>query len=317
MTVDKSKIQNSPFETTSNFATPNLRQTFNNTQNWTVPDGVYGIWVHLAGGGAGGNSRSTGTTTPNGTGGAGGNGVFGYTPVTPGSTVGITIGAGGNGGTIGANVSANTYGNEGGKTVVNTSGTCWAAGGGWRPRAVNTTNRNLGETYTGKLYGVTRQQIVFGPRTNSPRSAYLFAGGNEPITGIDFREGVSFGGTNDQNNYDQSTDSNAQRSGLRSLYGGGAGGCAVTNSVGGGNGGNGGNQVLTGYTGGTGATFAATNAGAGGGGAGIVGNGANTNGTTGGAGGAGGGGGGGGGANAANTGCSGGAGGAGAVVIYY
>lgn len=317
MTIDKSKIQNSPFETTSNFAAPNLRQTFNNTQNWTVPDGVYGIWVHLAGGGAGGNSRVTGATQPNGSGGSGGNGVFGYTPVTPGSTVGITIGAGGNGGTISANVVATSYGNEGGKTVVNTSGTCWAAGGGWRPRGYNTTNRNVGESFTGKLYGVTRQQIVFGPKTNSPRSAYLFNNASEPLTGVEFREGVSFGGTNEAYTYDQASDSNQTRSGLRSLYGGGSGGGSVTNAPQGGNGGNGGNQVITGYTGGTGATYAQTNAGGGGGGAGIAGNGASTNTTNGGAGGAGGGGGGGGGANSANTGCTGGAGGAGAVVIYY
>lgn len=305
MTVEKSKNQNSPFESSSNISSPTLRQTFNTTQNWTVPDGVYGIWVFLAGGGAGGNSRIT-TNSANGSGGSGGNGVFGYTPVTPGSTVGITIGAGGNGGVIQTNQSNLTYGNEGGSTFVNTVGISWFAGGGWRPAGYNTTNSFVGVGFTGKIGGVTRQQILFTPKSLSPRTSYLWG----------VKEGVGFGGTNSEYDWN-STTATTQRDGRSSIYGGGSGGGAVTNNNVAGPGGPGGAQNLIGYTGGNGAAYVSTNQGGGGGGAGIAGNGGSTNTTNGGNGGAGGGGGGGGGATSATTGCTGGAGGAGAVLIYY
>ena len=305
MTVNKSKLKNSPFETVVTNAV-NLRQTFNNTQNYTVPNTVSGIWIHLAGGGQGGSSRNTGGQTANGAGGTGGNGVFAYTPVTAGSTIGITIGAGGAGGTLTANTSSVQVGLAGGITYVNTSGASFVAGGGLgngTPDAANTFNQN---GYQGKLYGLSRQQIVFSDKTNSGRISQLFA----------IKEGVGYGGAQQGWGYNESSLASA-RQGQNSVYGGASGGGAVTNSAGGGNGQDGGVQNLTGRTGGTGVTYAATNGGAGGGGAGIAGNGAAGSGTTGGAGGAGGGGGGGGGANSANSGCTGGAGGAGAVLIYY
>jgi hypothetical protein len=307
MTVDKSKLQNSPFGSVTT-STVNLRQTFNNTQNWTVPNDVNGIWVHLAGGGQGGGSRNTGGQTANGPGGTGGNGVFAFTPVTPGSTVGITIGAGGSGGTIQANTSSAQIGNEGGLTYVNTSGASWVAGGGLKNGTHNTTNGFNTYGYPGKLYGLSRQQIVFSDKTNSGRISQQFS----------TKEGVGFGGASTEWEYNGSNvNSIDQRAGRSSVYGGGSGGGAVTNSPTAGNGATGGAQTATGRTGGVGATYTSVNSGGGGGGAGIAGNGAAGSGTNGGAGGAGGGGGGGGGANSANTGCTGGAGGAGAVLIYY
>jgi hypothetical protein len=305
MTVDKSKLQNSPFGSVVTNAV-NLRQTFNNTQNWTVPNTVSGIWVHLAGGGQGGNSRNTGGQTANGSGGSGGNGVFAFTPVVPGSTVGITIGAGGSGGTIQANTSQPQIGTAGGITYVNTSGASWVAGGGLSNGTPNPTNTSNQDGYSGKLYGLSRQQIVFSDRENSGRKTELFS----------TREGVGFGGAQQGWEYNASNLSSS-RLGVASTYGGGSGGAAVTNGAGGGNGQTGGNQIATGRTGGAGATYTNVNSGGGGGGAGIAGNGGAASGTNGGAGGAGGGGGGGGGANSANTGCTGGAGGAGAVLIYY
>jgi hypothetical protein len=307
MTVDKSKLQNSPFGSVTTSAV-NLRQTFNNTQNWTVPNDVNGIWVHLVGGGQGGGSRNTGGQTANGSGGVGGNGVFAFTPVTPGSIVGMTIGAGGSGGTIQANTSSAQVGNEGGLTYVNTSGASWVAGGGLKNGSPNPTNTSNQVGYQGKLYGLSRQQIVFSDKANSGRISQQFS----------IKEGVGFGGANQEWEYNSSSaGSFDQRAGRSSVYGGGSGGGAVTNSSGGGSGATGGAQTATGRTGGAGAAWVSANSGGGGGGAGITGNGAAASGTNGGAGGAGGGGGGGGGAANATTGCTGGAGGAGAVLIYY
>jgi hypothetical protein len=301
MTVDKSKLQNSPFGAiVTNTVT--LRHTFNTTQNWTVPNTVNGIWVHLAGGGTGGSSKQTTGQTGGGQGGSGGNGVFGYTPVIPGSTVGITIGAGGAGGIITNDV----VGKAGGITLVNTSGTCWVAGGGLSPQSQNGTNGFNQVGFNGKLHGVSRQQIVFSDRANSGRITPLFG----------LKEGVGFGGCQDGWDYNASNFS-SQREGKSSIYGGGSGGGSVTNSVNGGNGQAGGAQNSTGNTGGAGAAFVNTNSGGGGGGAGIAGNGGAASGRDGGVGGAGGGGGGGAGAANANTGCVPGTGGAGAVLIYY
>lgn len=315
MTIDKSKTQNSPFGVNTSTATANLRQTFNNTQNWTVPAGVNGIWVHLTGGGAGGTSKST-TNNSNGQGGVGGNGVFGYTPVTPGSTVGITIGAGGAGGTIGASINEDQiYGGAGGRTDVNTVGTCWSAGGGQRGGVSNLTNTEWAQGFSGKMLGVSRQQLVFGQATNSPRIVSLYPQGSNTGTRTS-REGVGVGGLVGPASWNGNA-SQSFRSGGNSHLGGAAGGSSVTNISGAGGGGNGGNQGLTGYTGGAGAAYVSPNSGGGGGGAGIAGNGGAASGNNGGTGGAGGGGGGGGGGNNATTGCSAGAGGAGAVLIYY
>jgi hypothetical protein len=301
MTVDKSKLQNSPFGAIAT-NTVNLRQTFNTTQNWTVPNTVSGIWVHLVGGGAGGSSKFTTNQTGGGQGGSGGSGVFGYTPVIPGSTVGITIGAGGARGTITNSV----QGEAGGITSVNTSGTCWVAGGGLRSQFPNGTNGRNEVGFSGKLYGVSRQQIVFSDRANSGRITPLFS----------LKEGVGFGGSSEGWDYNGTTSVDT-RTGRTSVYGGAGGGGSVNNQVNGGGGAPGGNLDSTGNTGGAGAPFVNTNSGGGGGGAGIAGNGGAASGRDGGNGGAGGGGGGGAGAASANTGCVPGNGGAGAVLIYY
>ncbi len=235
MALDKSKSQNSPFNVDASIPSISLRQTFNTTQNWTVPDGVYGIWVLLAGGGGGGNGKLS--TGAGGQAGSGGNGTFGYTVVTPGSTVGITIGAGGNGGTYQTTVVDGLIGNEGGVTSVNTVGTCWSAGGALRSGTPNTTNVQQAVTYIGKTYGITRQQIVFGPKSTTPRTAISFK----------YSEGSGTGGVGPSGDY--STMTNANANGNNSTYGGAGGGTAVASQATAG--GIGGNQLITGYAGGS------------------------------------------------------------------
>lgn len=307
MSIEKSKTDNSPFILNQTMPVPTLRQTFNNTQNWTVPSGVNFIWVHLAGGGQGGGSKATANNS-NGQGGTGANGYFGFTTVTPGTTVGITIGAGGNGGTIGSGYSSNvTPGNAGGDTYVNTvNGSCFVAYGAIKSANYNTTNGFFGSSWQGRVPSTTQERPMFVPANQSPRIYPLFL----------YREGASLGGNTYSSSYDTSSLTDINGSG--SIYGGGGGGAsAFNNTTATPSGGTGGSSIGSKYNGGAGATATTGNSGGGGGGAGIAGNGGAASGTNGGAGGAGGGGGGGGGGPSVNTGATGGAGGAGAVLIYY
>lgn len=86
---------------------------------WTVPTGVYRIWISMVGGGGGGAGYTTGP------GGGGGSGGMTYRlPVTvfPGDTVSIVVGGGGHGSTSG--------GGAGGLTSVLVGGKTLSAGGG-------------------------------------------------------------------------------------------------------------------------------------------------------------------------------------------
>jgi hypothetical protein len=307
MTVDKT-ITQLPFQGGTTVVQPTLQQTFNSSTNWTVPNTVNAIWIHLVGGGAGGGGKMNTGYNASGTGGSGGNGTFGYTPVVPGSTVGIIIGAGGTGGVPSAGL-VNSQSNDGGETFVNTSGTSFGAGGGVGQAYPNTTNANYADGFSGRYIGITRQQIVFGAKNASARQ-FVTAG---------LAEGVAFGGLANRNNYNSGNAPGSLPNGNNSSYGGAAGGSGTPNGGNTPQGGNGGNQITYGFTGGAGAAFANINSGGGGGGAGITGNGNAGSGAIGGNGGAGGGGGGGGGAGQANnnTNARGGNGGAGAVRIYY
>jgi hypothetical protein len=304
MTTNKT-ITQSPFIGASTIPAPTLQQTFNSSTNWTVPNTVSGIWIHLVGGGAGGAGKNN-TVTNSGVGGAGGVGHLAYTPVIPGSTVGITIGAGGSGGSSGVSANAR-YGNDGGETYVNTSGASYGAGPGRVTGPPDTSNGTSGASFSGPFIGLTRQQIVFGSASQSPRRFVLIG----DTTG---QEGGDFGGTGSAN-FNYSSHTRLQGVGGSSTYGGGGGGhgCALNGANLGG--GAGGAQNLTLYTGGAGNNAGVS--GGGGGGAGIAGNGTAASGNNGGAGGAGGGGGGGAGSTVANNNANGGAGGAGCVKIYY
>lgn len=87
---------------------PTLRATINTTSNWTVPTGVKAIMFVLAGGGGGGSARAG----DGGAGGGAGGVLIRAVPVTPGSNLGITIGAGGTGATSGNNDNGNAGGSS-------------------------------------------------------------------------------------------------------------------------------------------------------------------------------------------------------------
>lgn len=94
------------------------------SQTFTVPADVFELELYGAGGGGGGGSgggRSAGLTF-GGSGGAGGNGSFLTGPwpikVTPGSTLTISLGAGGSGAAKGVDGVAGSVGSTGGNTTV-------------------------------------------------------------------------------------------------------------------------------------------------------------------------------------------------------
>lgn len=107
------------------------------TFSWTVPAGVTKILISGCGGGGGGGGSGGGSST-NRSGGAGGGGAGKaqlptLRSVTPGTTLSITIGAGGNGGARGSSGSGNGgSGGNGGNTVVTNmpGGTLTLQGGG-------------------------------------------------------------------------------------------------------------------------------------------------------------------------------------------
>jgi hypothetical protein len=151
MAVDKSSILNIASNTAPGNYLPNLRQTFNNTQNWTVPTGVRGIIVVMAGGGGGGGSSNSGQNFGASAGGGGGTGVEAV-GVIPGDTVAVTIGAGG----AGAVANSLSDGASGGTTTVGVGNTLLIANGGSAGRAGN-NNNGAG--------GGSSGNFVVGPKT--------------------------------------------------------------------------------------------------------------------------------------------------------
>lgn len=102
---------------TASFKTPG-------SATWTVPTGVYRIWLSMSGAGGGGAAGGAGGTAN--TGGGGGSGGMTYRhpiSVFPGDTVSMVIGSGGSGG-------SNSSGQPGGMTTVVVTGTTYSAGGG-------------------------------------------------------------------------------------------------------------------------------------------------------------------------------------------
>jgi len=103
---------------------PSLRATINSTSNWTVPAGVNAILFFLAGGGGGGSAKSSGVVSGS-SGGAAGGVLVRAISVTPGSTIGITCGAGGTGAAAGTD----TNGGPGGASYLSAGNTLFGVNG--------------------------------------------------------------------------------------------------------------------------------------------------------------------------------------------
>lgn len=111
------------------------------TYNWTVPDGVYRVYIEVWAGGGGGGGASSGNQA---SGGNGGGHSAGWRTVTPGDVITIVVGPGGNGGSAGNN------GTSGGSSSVGTTSPISATGGGGG-RANGTANPTLGAGSGGLL----------------------------------------------------------------------------------------------------------------------------------------------------------------------
>ena len=189
-------IGDSGYSASSNSVTPvvpsyTLALTANTTQNWTVPNGVSKIGLIVIGAGGGGASGA-GQYDPNpsyagGGGGAGGALAFYDYAVTPGTTYLITVGTGGNGGTVNASTarsgnsgSASSFGN-----IANANGGSLAqynpvVGGSYQGQnsaggsgTINASPVTGSTTQTG---GVGAS--MWGPGINPP----LAAGSNTTVT---------------------------------------------------------------------------------------------------------------------------------------
>jgi len=125
---------------------------FTSSQNWTVPSGVYKVKIIAIGGGGGGGGGYSNTYT----GGKGSAGITLYAEmlVTPGTELGIIIGAGGSGGAGG---SSPTAGANGGVTEItfDNNVVLYATGGGGGGAATSSANGSSagapspGNQYTG------------------------------------------------------------------------------------------------------------------------------------------------------------------------
>jgi hypothetical protein len=295
MTVSETKVVNgSTWSQAVATAAPALKHTFNTTQNWTVPNNISAAFFMIAGGGGGGSGAG-----PNMQGsGAGGGGVYpGWLALQPGSTVSITIGAGG---TAGPATPDYAEGGQGGASYVTIGNFTAGANGGSGGSMSNISGvKNGGNTFTSNASGLafstpvaSNVNFIFGKDTTATNqtiaNANAYAGGGS--------------GQFDTTNYMPHCHGG---SGLTGGSGAGAGNITFGNVL----------QVIgysgCGYGGPAGAS---TVVGPSGGGGGIVGAGSAATANVPGAGGAGGGAGG---CATMRSSTAGAAGGAGAVLIFY
>jgi Glycine rich protein len=193
-------------------------------QSYTVPAGIYSIYVQMSG--AGGGPGSSG-----GTGGKGGL-TYGYLAVTPGQVLTLLIGQGGStstgGGTVGGGgngSTANSYtgGQGGGRTAIIISGADYVvAGGGGGAGSASGTQTNGGDG--GGLTG--------GTGTNGGGTAGT--GGTQTNGGTGFNAGTNGVGGNGNGNQ-----TGGGGGGGGYYGGGGASGGNSTNKGGAGGGGSG------------------------------------------------------------------------------
>jgi len=297
-----------------------LKQTFNNTQNFTIPAGVTKVIALTVGGGGGGGGAGIDASQNAGAGGAGAGFGIHEIYVTEGQSMGITIGAGGTGGfsTTSVNFQAST---TGGTTILTYKDKRYMSYGGGAGRFSNTSSFGSSGPSRGGL-STSQPSVSTNPGNQPvPSSQNNFIGISSLSGGMSYDALPSATGNainvfgNIRNFYNQ-VKVGPSEGGYGTHVSGlnmGSGGNGITGGGGGGNtasdnAAKGGSTVS--FTGG------AASGKNGGGGAGVTGNGgaANTN-TGGGAGGSGGGGGGG--AGEKNLSVRGGSGGAGAVLLYY
>jgi hypothetical protein len=126
MAVEKTvRIQGTSGTAQGALTSPTLRATINTTSNWTVPAGVNAILFFLAGGGGGAGARANGVVAGSGAGAAGGLLVKAIS-VTPGTTIGITCGAGGTGAAAGSD----SNGGSGGASYLSVGNILFGVNGG-------------------------------------------------------------------------------------------------------------------------------------------------------------------------------------------
>lgn len=124
---------------------------FTASGNFTVPAGIFAVFVRAWGAGGGGGGTSSGSTSTAAAGGAGGGYREGWIGVTPGQVVAVTIGAGGSAG------GNNTAGGTGGTTSFGAFLAAGGGGGGAASASGNAAGNNSGGVGTGGNMGVTGQ----------------------------------------------------------------------------------------------------------------------------------------------------------------
>lgn len=188
------------------------------TYSWTVPQGVTQILISGCGGGGGGGGSGGGSSSNRSGGGCGGGAGKAQLPtlrsVTPGTTLSITVGAGGNGGSRGSSGSGNGgSGSNGGNTTVTNmiGGTLTLQGGSG---GGGSASSGAGGVFSGSGYPIGQQ----GATGTDYYSGYGGDGGGGPFGAAG--HGAPAAGTT-SNGYD------AEGNGCG---GGGAGGVVATSN---------------------------------------------------------------------------------------
>jgi hypothetical protein len=219
-----------------------ITQTFTTNQTWTVPDNVYLLEVFMVGGGGGGGGGGG-----NGAGGGGGGGQVVLTrnvQVTPGQSIGITIGAGGAGGAVGS------VGLSGSSTIFGSLSAVGGNPGGVAGTSGGSTSRSIlgiPETFTGGPNGGGGAGGSGSSSTKIGSNGYLFGsvryapgggGGIDTFTRftprpiVPFLGGVDGGGKGSaEDNPDTPQVDSPAEAGLPNTGGGGGGGAASGEST--------------------------------------------------------------------------------------
>jgi hypothetical protein len=185
---------------------------FTSSQSWTVPAGVRSIDVFAVGGGGGGGGSDTVDGTPYNRGSGGGGGyttIMLSQAVTPGSSISVTIGAGGAGGTT------NKQGTTGGTSSF---GAIASANGG-----------------VGGMYGKNSGRVGGDGGAGGGAGGYIYTGGS--VGGTGGSNGSAGGNTSASVTGGLGQGTTTREFGSGTLYSGGGGGAAQNAGAGGAGGG--------------------------------------------------------------------------------